>query len=953
MPARVHAFLVVRPEGRTAAALHLKRTLAALDAQTRQPDTLTIVMCGGDKAVADVAGSSRAEGVITAAASTSYAQALSLATSRMTGDAVWLLAQDTAPEPEALARLAGALELSPSISVAAPKLVDGENRAQIVSLGVSMTRFGRTVEIVEDELDQGQHDVKADALAADVRGLLVRADAWRHLGGLDTALAGADEGLDLGVRARLAGGRVELVPRAIVAVSGDGVAALPLPQGGKRIRRRVFATRTAQLHRRMVYAPAPSVTLHWLSILPLALWRTILQLLAKEPASVLPEWAAAVVVLVRWGSIARSRSGIRRSRRSSWALIAPLRVGRDTLRERLDIDPDETGEAPRRPELALFSGGGAWVVLAALLLSAAVFPALLAWRVLGGGAIAPMRDTLIGLWSDAGYGIRSTGLDVVGPADPFAAVIAVLGSLWPGDPSRAVVLLWLLALPLAVLGGWFAATRITERSLLRITAGVAWALAPTFWTALIDGRPTGVIVHLLLPWLFYAGSVVHRSWTAAGAVSLLMAGVMASAPSLAPALIVVWLGAIILTIIMRAGRGAGRIVWTMAPAAVLSAPLVWTQLHLQNPWGLLADPGVVWAGPTASADTAGRALLAAGFPSGDLGGWVAILQSIAPGVPVWSVVFLVVPIVVLALLAPMTPRWLPGFVLVVVAALGIGTAILQVGIAVSFDNAEAVSIWPGTGLSFAWMGIVGATVVTLEAGLVPRQNVARAVAATVVMTTLGLLAIPSLTAVSRDESVLANGPTSTLPAYVAAQGRDDASVGTIVLTPLDDGAIVAEIIWGGSETIGGQSTFLNTRITATDADNETAALTAALVSATSADAVTQLADEGIGFVLLAPSPGTESDEARTVRLSAQTALDQRENLDAVGDTAKGLLWRVTDDVAPRAEASVFVRETGRLIAIVQLIVFGAAVLLAVPTSASRRAARRTPRIVGPHAQEVR
>ena len=35
MPARVHALLVVRPDGRTPAAHHLRLTLAALDAQTR------------------------------------------------------------------------------------------------------------------------------------------------------------------------------------------------------------------------------------------------------------------------------------------------------------------------------------------------------------------------------------------------------------------------------------------------------------------------------------------------------------------------------------------------------------------------------------------------------------------------------------------------------------------------------------------------------------------------------------------------------------------------------------------------------------------------------------------------------------------------------------------------------------------------------------------------------
>ena len=43
MPARVHAILVVRPDGRTPAAFHLRRTLAAVAAQTRPVDALTIV----------------------------------------------------------------------------------------------------------------------------------------------------------------------------------------------------------------------------------------------------------------------------------------------------------------------------------------------------------------------------------------------------------------------------------------------------------------------------------------------------------------------------------------------------------------------------------------------------------------------------------------------------------------------------------------------------------------------------------------------------------------------------------------------------------------------------------------------------------------------------------------------------------------------------------------------
>src|SRR5688572_2705194 len=181
MPARVHAILVARPDGRTPAAFHLRRTLAAVAGQTRPVDVLTIVLCGEDSGVAEVAAGSSAESVVTAPASTGYAAAVALVAPRVDGDAVWLLAQDTAPEPEALGRLAGSLELAPSVAFVAPKLVRWDDRSEIVSLGVSMTRFGRTVGIADGELDQGQHDGREDVLGADVRGILMRADAWSDL----------------------------------------------------------------------------------------------------------------------------------------------------------------------------------------------------------------------------------------------------------------------------------------------------------------------------------------------------------------------------------------------------------------------------------------------------------------------------------------------------------------------------------------------------------------------------------------------------------------------------------------------------------------------------------------------------------------------------------------------------------------------------------------------------
>ncbi|WP_194409098.1 glycosyltransferase [Microbacterium cremeum] len=946
---RVHAVVVVRPDGRTPTGFHLKRTLAALSEQTRQPDVVTIVVCGGDDRLFEIADAAGAESVVKAPASTGFAAATALVTPHIDGDAVWLLAQDTAPEPDALTRLVGALELSPSVAFVAPKLVRWDDRAEIVSLGVGMTRFGRTVPLADGEFDQGQHDAREDVLGADVRGILIRTDAWHRLQGLDRALAGADEGLDLGVRARLAGARVSLVPAALVATAGDGAAGLPTPTTPQRRRRITYAERVAQLHRRLAYAPALAVPLHWLSLLPLALWRTLVDLVRKQPARIGPEWAAAAVVLVRIVPLVRARRRIAAARSASWAQLAPLRTTGAEMRERLDDDPDAGVGGHRRGDLHFFTGGGAWLVLGALVVSVAAFPALLAWPVLGGGALQPLAGTVGRLWDEAAFGQRVLGPDTIGPADPFAAVIALLGSLAPWEPSRALVALWILALPLAALGGWFAATRVTERSSLRLLGGAVWALSPALLVALTQGRPTGVLLHLLLPWLFVAGSVAHRSWAAAGTASLILAAVVATAPSLAPALGVLWATAILLAVALRAGRGVARIVWTVVPSLALAAPLVWNAFAQSRLWGLLADPGVPWAGPQVAPDPVGRALLVAGIPTPDLAGWTALL----PEGPTWWVPLLTVPIALLALAAPLTQRWAVGTSLLVVTALGMGTAFAAVGVSVAFAQSIAVPLWPGAGLSLAWLGALGAALVTLDAGLAPRAAVVRGVAAAVVCAGVVVLAVPSLTAMTQNRATITNGPASTLPAFVAAEGRDDPDVGTLVLTPQAVSGVSAQIVWGASETLSGQTTMLATRTRATPQDDAVADLAADLVTSAAEDAVAELADLGVGFILLAPSPPPESDTARMMRLSATTALNQRETLVVVGDTAKGELWRVIADIAPRPREPASVAALSRAIAIGQLVVFGIALLLALPTAATRRDARRTPRVVGPHWQEGR
>lgn len=935
MPTPVHAIIVAR-SGSSARA-QLLRTLDALTLQTRRADAITLVVCGdGSEFRADDVVGRLVEGIIQARGGTSYAEAVDLARSRVAeGAAIWLLANDTAPHPQALAQLAGALERSPSAAIAAPKLVNADNEREIVSLGVTMTTLGRSVELAAGELDQGQHDGNDDALGADIRGMLIRGEMREQLRP-DPALHGADEGLDLGVRARLAGARVVLAPSARVSVRPDGPAALP-----RTASHRAYASRLAQLHRRLAYAPAAAVPLHWLSLLPLALWRTIVHLIAKRPASVFPEWGAAIMAMVRVGAVARSRRSIRATRAASWSRITPLRITRAQLHRRLDDGHGSEGGAVS--ELNFFSGGGAWAVLGALVVGVASFFTLLAWPAIGGGALLPLRTTVAALWEDAAWGQRGIGVGVIGPADPFSGVIAALGTLWGGAPSFALVLVWLLALPLAVLGGWFAATRITDRGGLRIFGGVAWALSPTFLTALVEGRPAAVLLHLLLPWLFHTAVVAHRSWGAAGAASIVLAAVLACAPVLAPGLGLLW--AVALAIVLTRGwfHGAVRLLWMLAPAVVLFAPLAIWQVRNGNLWALFADPGLAWAGPQVGADGAGRMLLATGFPTADLAGW---MDAIDPAIAAWAPLF-IAPIALLALAAAVAPRWGAGITLLGVAMTGLATAFAAVGVVVSFAQGVPVEIWPGTGLSLAWIGIVGAALVTLDTAVtLPRLRVA---AVTVAGLALAICAVPALTALPTDRTVLTDGPESTLPAFVAAEAKGDREIATLVLTPQNDGGLAAEVVWGASETLGAQSTMLSTATEPQGTD--ISALSVDLLSTRTFDAPGELAAHGIHFVLLDQLDTEESDAARAFRVAAITALDQRSGFVKVGETDKGVLWRLETTPSKRAPLDDVQEGTARAVTALQLIVLFAALLLSIPTRASRRAARAQSRIVGRSAEE--
>lgn len=938
MSLRVTAIVVVRdgigPDGTDA----LPAALDALRAQNRPVDRVLAVALGSPTPVIERMQSAGVDQIIPAAANLSFAGAIAEAVRVLPpgseDDLLWLLGEDTQPERSALSALVAELEVSPSVAIAAPKIRDAAHPSRILSFGETMTTLGTSVALVEDELDQGQHDGLSDVLGARAAGLLVRHRVLSALGGPDSALHEYDDGLDLGVRARLAGHRVSLVPAARVAVNGHGVASARTIVRPADARRAVRLRRSAQLHRRLVYAPALIVPVHWLSLVPLAIIRVIIALVRKHPETIGAEIVAAFRAAFGRQGVARARRRLRAAKSVPWSALDPLRltVAEARRARRLRRDDDGEGGVVERTPLHFFDGGAAWVLLASTVAGAAVMLRLLGGGSITGGGLLPLSGGLRELWANASYGWHDLGTGFIGAADPFNAVLAVLGTLTFWQPSLIVVLLLVLALPLATLGGWFAMTRLTERSGLRIAGALLWTLWPPFVVALADGRLHAILLHLLLPWVFVTWTRAARSWAAAGASSLLLAAAVACAPVIAPAALLAWV-----ILIARAGRGIVRVLWTIAPTVTLFAPLVWEQLVIRrNPWGLLADPGV----PLAS-EAPGRWDLALAESDG---GTALSALARAVGVPAGGELILLLalmaPLAVLAVMALFSRGGRTALPALVVAVLGLGTAVASSSIAVSFSGGEAIAVWVGTGLSVYGLGLVLAAVIGLDA--IPRGA---AIPALVSVVALGALAVPTLLSIPLNEAKLERGDGRALPAYVAAAAQAEPRLRTLVIEPHGADRVSFSLLRGSGATLDSRSTLLSTERTVLAEDARLAELVGALALPGSTETADELADLGISFVLVAQAAEDDAPAA-SQQAAVQAALDANPVLRPIGATDRGGLWSVGDDVVA---APVHEEQPARtaLVVTLTLMVIAAALLLSLPTSASRRAAELRPRTLHP------
>jgi len=396
---------------------------------------------------------------------------------------VWLLHDDSAPEPDALDELLAVVRASPTLAVAGCKQVEWDDPARLLEVGATVSSGGRRItDVTAGDIDQGQHDTRGDVLLVSTAGMLLRRSVLEHVGGFDDAIPLVGDDVDLCMRVRRAGHRVAVVPTAAVrhvAALERGVrpadalhsslarrTGAPAPRAGGRTGGLESARRRHWLHVRLVQAPALLLPLLWVWVLLAAPVRALVWLLRARPGRALAELDAVVRLVGGSWRVVSSRWRSRRSRVVPASALRPLQRSRgQMLREDLDAwrarrslgrgdaGQDESSDVPLAAlesgpvdedliDLDLGAGGPVRRLLAhpltylvPLLTLLGALPlvrdVLRPVEVDAAGAEVVLADptaglTAVELASRALTGWRDVGLGVVGAADPATAVWATL-----------------------------------------------------------------------------------------------------------------------------------------------------------------------------------------------------------------------------------------------------------------------------------------------------------------------------------------------------------------------------------------------------------------------------------------------------------------------------------------------------------------------------------------------
>ncbi|MBT1095292.1 glycosyltransferase family 2 protein [Streptomyces sp. Tu102] len=814
---------------------------------------------------------------------------------------LWLLHDDCAPEPDALAQLLRVVENEhelgrDDIAVVGPKLRGWYDRRQLLEVGVTIANSGRRwTGLDRREQDQGQHDHVRPVLSVSTAGMLVRRDVFEELGGFDRRLPLMRDDVDLCWRATAAGHRVLIAPEAVVRHA----------EASSRERRTVDCVgRTAASPHKVDKAGAVytllvntrTAVLPWvlLRLVVGTVLRTLAYLVGKVPGQALDEIRGLMGTLLRPERIIAGRR--RRGRpvidkvemralfpppgatvRATVEQVASSLVGRS--------DPEVTSGAGRHGS-AVESGPGGddadfleieqfarlkrvarkpgpVLFLVLLFVSLIACRELLGGGALAGGALLPAPAESGEMWArylDAWHPVGAGGTQ---SAPPYLALVAMLASTLLGSTGLAVTVLLVCSVPLAGFTAYFASRPLVESRLLRAWAAVVYAFLPAATGALAGGRIGTAVLAVLLPLIARAGiaasglansSDARGSWRATWAYALLLAVATAFTP-------IIWPIALLLGVGLLAVRRTDITAYGLRFLAQFGAPLLvlapWSLSLL--PFGFFHEAGLEYGASAASA---------------------LDLLGASPGGPGTVSGLMLIGVVLAALAALLrSERQLGIRTAWVVALLGFLFAVLSNG---STWAGPATLVYGIALLAAALLGADGARSRVAEQSFGWRQPVAALIAFTAAA---GPLLVAAGWMIRGADGPLERRDPVQVPAFVAEESGTRDQARTLVLDSDSSAHVGYMLVRGSGARLGDAELAV--------ADGENAKLdkiVANLVAGSGADQADQLGAFAVRYVLV--HKGAPRDVTRV--------LDATPGLSRLSEQNGSALWRIDRQVSRAA-----------------------------------------------------
>ncbi|MPY97339.1 MAG: glycosyltransferase [Actinophytocola sp.] len=322
----------------------LPTVLSALRRSTVRPQRVIAVDTGSTDRTPELLEYTRSEqdaivdSILTMRADTGFAEAVAAGVQHASVTFeerhtwVWVLHDDSAPEPNCLTDLLHAADAAPSAGALGPLAVDWLDSRLIVEAGLSTDASGHRHDgmgIDAAELAEQSSEV----LAMPSAGALISRELWDQLGGFDEEFPLLREDIDFGWRANVAGVTVLCVPRARIRHaralrsgerSVDAVSGIASDRAKTLAADRIGGVRTL-----LVNCSTPSFLLGVPRLVVLSVLRAIGFMLARDLARARAEMAA-VGFMLRGGQ------------------VLPGRRLRAAERERADVGDGRTGRYRHR-----------------------------------------------------------------------------------------------------------------------------------------------------------------------------------------------------------------------------------------------------------------------------------------------------------------------------------------------------------------------------------------------------------------------------------------------------------------------------------------------------------------------------------------------------------------------------------------------------------------------------